>query len=200
MCSHWPFIAYSTFTWNHSNIGKISPQNCLQFPSWILSFENKIPGGSEVKVSACNEGDLGSIPGSGRSPGGGNGSPLQYSCLENPMDGGAWRAIIHRVAESDTAKWLHFHFSLSPLLRNSSQLSSPPHLTSEQTLHNMHLALACYSDTREGLLWHTKALNCSRLSHLSVFLILNTTMENPFSDNNIFFQNNHSTLPCFFFH
>ena len=43
------------------------------------------PGGSEVKASACNAGDLGSIPGSGRSPGEGNGNPLQYSCLENPM-------------------------------------------------------------------------------------------------------------------
>ena len=47
------------------------------------------PGGSEVKVSACNVGDLGSIPGSGISPGEGNGNPLQYSCLENPMGGGA---------------------------------------------------------------------------------------------------------------
>ena len=51
------------------------------------------PGGSDVKVSACNAGDLGSIPGSGRSPGGGNGNPLWYSCLENPMDGGAWWPI-----------------------------------------------------------------------------------------------------------
>ena len=48
------------------------------------------PGGSEVKASASNAGDLGSIPGSGRSPGEGNGNPLQYSCLENPMDRGAW--------------------------------------------------------------------------------------------------------------
>ena len=48
------------------------------------------PGGSEVKASAGNVGDLGSIPGSGRSPGEGNGNPFQYSCLENPMDGGAW--------------------------------------------------------------------------------------------------------------
>ena len=47
-------------------------------------------GGSEVKASAWNAGDPGSIPGSGRSPGEGNGNPLQYSCLENPMEGGAW--------------------------------------------------------------------------------------------------------------
>ena len=61
-------------------------------------------GGSEVKVSACNTGDLGLIPGSGRSPGEGNGNPLQYSCLENPMDGGAWWATVHGVAKSWT--WL----------------------------------------------------------------------------------------------
>ena len=48
------------------------------------------PGGSEVKVSASNVGDQGLIPGLGRSPGEGNGNPLQYSCLENPMDGEAW--------------------------------------------------------------------------------------------------------------
>ena len=48
------------------------------------------PGGSEVKASASNAEDLGSIPGSGRHPGEGNGNPLQYSCLENPMDGEAW--------------------------------------------------------------------------------------------------------------
>ena len=47
------------------------------------------PGGSDGKASACNEGDPGLIPGSGRSPGEGNGNPLQHSCLENPMDGGA---------------------------------------------------------------------------------------------------------------
>ena len=49
-----------------------------------------LPGGSDCKASACNAGDLGSIPGLGRSPGEGNGNPLQYSCLENPLDGGAW--------------------------------------------------------------------------------------------------------------
>ena len=60
------------------------------------------PGGSEVKASACNVGDLGSNPGSGRSLGEENGNPLQYSCLENPMDGGAWWATVHGVAKSRT--------------------------------------------------------------------------------------------------
>ena len=58
-----------------------------------LYFHFKIslfPGGSEGKASACKAGDLVSIPGLGRSPGEGNGNPLQYSCLENPMDGGVW--------------------------------------------------------------------------------------------------------------
>ena len=60
------------------------------------------PGGSEVKGPAWNVGDPGSIPGSGRYPGEGNGTPLQYSCLENPMDWGAWWATVHGVAKSQT--------------------------------------------------------------------------------------------------
>ena len=56
-----------------------------------------IPGGSIGKESACSEGDLGSTPGLGRSPGEGNGNPLQDSCLENPMDRGAWWATSHVV-------------------------------------------------------------------------------------------------------
>ena len=55
-----------------------------------------------VNKFACNAGDLGSIPGPGRSSGEGNGSPLQYSCLENPMDRGAWLAIVHGLAKSQT--------------------------------------------------------------------------------------------------
>ena len=60
------------------------------------------PGGSDGKASAYNAGDPGSIPASGRSPGEGNGNPLQYSCLENPMDGGAWWATVHGVTKSQT--------------------------------------------------------------------------------------------------
>ena len=60
------------------------------------------PGGSEGKESACNARYRGSIPGSGRSPEQGNVYPLQYSCLENPMDRGTWQAIVHRVAKSRT--------------------------------------------------------------------------------------------------
>ena len=68
----------------------------------MLVTETHFPGGSDGKASACNVGDLGSIPGSGRSPGEGNDNPLQYSCLENPVGGGAWRATVHGVAKSQT--------------------------------------------------------------------------------------------------
>ena len=58
--------------------------------------------GSGVKKLSASAGDLGSIPGSERSPGEGNGNTLQYSCLENPMDGGAWQATVHGVAKNQT--------------------------------------------------------------------------------------------------
>ena len=60
------------------------------------------PGGSDCKESACNAGDPDLIPGSGRSPGEGNGNPLQYPCLENPMDRGAWWATVHGATKSQT--------------------------------------------------------------------------------------------------
>ena len=59
-------------------------------------------GGSNGEESACNAGNLGSIPGKGKSPGEGNCHPLQYSCLENPMNKGAWRATAHGVVKSQT--------------------------------------------------------------------------------------------------
>ena len=67
-----------------------------------LYIYNGLPGGSEGKESACNAGDPGQIPRWGRPPGEGNGNPLQYSCLETPVDRGAWRAAVHRVAQSWT--------------------------------------------------------------------------------------------------
>ena len=60
------------------------------------------PGGSDSKESACNVGDLGSIPGSGRSSGEGNGNPLQCSCLESPRDAGAWWASVYGAAQGQT--------------------------------------------------------------------------------------------------
>ena len=98
-----------------TEVTDISPGNldsslCFIQPSvWhvVLCIQG-FPGGSEGKASACNVGDMGSIPGSGRSPGEGNGNPLQYSCLENSMDRGAWWATVHGVAKTEQ---LHFSFT-----------------------------------------------------------------------------------------
>ena len=68
---------------------------------------NSFPGGSVVKNLPANAGDAGSIPGSGRSSGGGDGNPLQYSCLENPMDRGAWQAMVQGVTKSWTRLSTH---------------------------------------------------------------------------------------------
>ena len=67
-------------------------------------------GASDSKESACSAGDLGSIPASGRSPGKGNGYPLQYSCLENSMESGAWQATVCGITELDTPMWLALFF------------------------------------------------------------------------------------------
>ena len=69
---------------------------------YIARIKFGFPGGSAGKESACNVGDLGLIPGSGRSPGGGHGSRLQCYCLENPMDRGAWGATVPGVSKSWT--------------------------------------------------------------------------------------------------
>ena len=69
---------------------------------FLLEYPQGFPGGSDSKESAHHAGDLGSIPGLGRSPGEENGNPLQYSCLENLMDRGAWQATVHGVAKSRT--------------------------------------------------------------------------------------------------
>ena len=102
--------------------------------SWLKPV---FPGGSEVKVSACNAGDLGSIPGSGRSPGEGNGNPLQYSCLENPMDRGAWWAIVHGVAKSWT-RLSNFTHWLKPVLFRRHFHCSPVRLCLSGQLEKSH--------------------------------------------------------------
>ena len=81
------------------------------------------PGGSDSKASAYSTGNLGSFPGSGRSPGEGNGNPPQYSCLENPMDRGAWRATVHGVAKSRT-QLSDFTFFLCPEIDHRGGMTS----------------------------------------------------------------------------
>ena len=90
----------------HSNIlqeKNLTTYHLLMHPHLCGGKDQKgFPGGSAGKESTCNAGDLGLIPGSGRSPGEGNGNPLQYSCLENPMDRGAWWATVYGVSKSRT--------------------------------------------------------------------------------------------------
>ena len=71
----------------------------------LLHVERGFPGGPLIKNPPANAGDVDLIPGLGRSPGEGNGNPLQYSCLANPVDRGAWQAIVHKITkESDTTE------------------------------------------------------------------------------------------------
>ena len=86
----------------------------------LLVIKYEFPGGSDGKASAYNVGDLGSIPGLGRSPGEGNGNLLQYSCLKNPLDRGAWYATVHGVTESDMTE---NDFTFQLLYNNAMLLS-----------------------------------------------------------------------------
>ena len=139
----------------------------------MLSF----PGGSEVKASTCNAGDLGSIPGSGRSPGEGNGNPLQYSCLENPMDGGAWWATVHK--ESDRTEPLHFHFqaihtcylsSFSFSVYTKHELILSPTYSSNIKIHSN--LLSCILICISIYAYITSLSNSEKLDHLPVHHLL----------------------------
>ena len=108
-----------TFSWTWANG---FPSLSVDFSSgkWDVNVHMSspgLPGGSVSKESACNAGDLGLIPRLGRSPGGGNGKSLLYSCLGNPMDRGAWWVRVHGVEKLDMTEWLNHHHtpqSLNP--------------------------------------------------------------------------------------
>ena len=129
------------------------------------NLELGFPGGSEVKASACNAGDLGSIPGSGRSPGEENGNPLQYSCLENPMDGGAWWATVHGIAKSQT-RLSDFTFTLGSIFWFLKIIFKPIHpppcqvsnfFVGPWNLHESYVCCPCgYENEQPGVQWLLK--------------------------------------------
>ena len=126
----WVLMALKPIVFNH----------VLLFSKWqfCILFTIRYSPKGQNDLYSCNRGVNGE----------GNGAPLQYSCLENPMDGGAWQAAVHEVAELGTTEWLHFHFSLSctgegngnPLqyscLENPREPSRPPSMGSHRVEHN----------------------------------------------------------------
>ena len=93
-----------------------------RFKKITFPTQRGFPGGSDGKESTCSVGDPGLTPGSGKCPGEGNGYPLQYSCLENPRDGGTWKATVHGVSKSQTRlsdfTFTFTQLSLWPEIRN----------------------------------------------------------------------------------
>ena len=102
-------------------------QSCHKHGVWRcvdLSFQLGFPGGSAIKNPPANAGDVGLILGSGISPGEGNGNPLQYSCLEKPMDGGAWLAMVHGVTKGQMRLSVHT-LSVCPSIHVHVQSTHP---------------------------------------------------------------------------
>ena len=94
--------SYLVIKWKNREKVVVSIMLLVQTIIVAIWYAMGFPGGSDGKESTCNAGDAGFFPGSGRSPGEGNAYPLQYSCLENSTDTGAWRATIHGVEKSRT--------------------------------------------------------------------------------------------------
>ena len=118
-----PFQVQHSLVQRMVSLYKITMPSCRQLVHHFYSFKG-FPGGSDGEESACSAGDLGSIPGLGGCPGEGNGYPLQYSCLGNPMDRGAWWAP-WGYKESDTTKHTHILSKVNDI--NLGYLNPFPH-------------------------------------------------------------------------
>ena len=114
----WPPVSFLTKIRKHGEVGRVQTLKS--------DVGSVIPGGSDGKASVYNVRDLGSIPGLGRFPGEGNGNPLQYSCLENSMDGGAWCRL--SMGSQSWARLSDFTFFLSFFLRLLNPLKKSIHV------------------------------------------------------------------------
>ena len=121
------------------------------------------PGGLDGEESTCSAGKPGSIPGSGRIPGEGNGNPLQYVCLENPMDRGAWRATVHGVAKSWT-RLSNFHFSLHKVIciKGLATVYVPQGLQ----------MLVCFKNSFQIQLWTNHIYTYIRLVYVCMYMFI----------------------------
>ena len=109
--------------------------------------------GSVVKSLPTNAGDAGLIPGSGRSPGEGNGNPLHYSCLENPMDWEAWKAIVHRVAELDTTEQLHTHTHTHTEAKTNFKILSQKKVKRQKSMYNVQCWKRSFTEKYTTHIW-----------------------------------------------
>ena len=130
------------------------------------------PGGSDSKASARNVGDPGSIPGSVRSPGEGNGNPLQYSCLENSMDGGAWWATVHGVTKSQSqlSNFSSLHFPGGSAGKESACTAGDPGSVlglgrSPGKGNGNPLQYSCLEDPMDRGAWQATVHGVARVGH-----------------------------------
>ena len=131
----------------------------------LCIYSKGFPHSSVGKESACNAGDLGSIPGSGRFPGEGNGNPLQYSCLENPRDRGTWWVTVHGVAKSQTRP-SDFTFTFTLVAMLSSQLCltlkpqglQPARLLCPWSFPGKNTKVGCHFLLQEGIVYASQLI------------------------------------------
>ena len=150
----------------------VHPYELKVFPFQTKDCVFPLSAGLGSKESTCSAGDLGSVPGSGKPSGGGNGNPLQYSCLENPMDRGAWWAIVHGFTKSWTRlRGQQFHFPVvwvsvaSELAHSHSSFFAIYHhfflLHWLLTRHHDHLVNCCHCLVTHSVQVFCQSMDCS---------------------------------------
>ena len=162
--SHWSAPKYSQLTFHWFQLLKLLPQF---YSSAIITMV--FPGGSDGQESACNAGDLGSIPGLGRSHGEEQGNPPQYSCLENPMDRGAWWAnSMGSQSQTRLSDWAHHHLLTDGLKVSQNQTR---HCGQDQgSWSNVNLIMLKFLTDFSLLIWRNANYQSSQASKAHLLL------------------------------